>query len=295
MKGILLAGGMGTRLNPMTRVVSKQLLPVYDKPMIYYPLSILMLSKIREVLVISTPSDLPLLQKLLGDGSELGMELEYAVQENPTGIPESFVVAEDFIGNDSVCIVLGDNLFYGDGLSRIIHEFQEPQKALILGYPVKNPGRYGVLELDEDLRLAKLVEKPRETRSNLAMVGLYVFPKGVHEVARELKPSKRGETEIVDVCNHYLRSGNLVHRILGRGFTWLDAGTPESLLEASAFVEAIQQRQGFSIACIEEIAFRNSWIDQSQLSELAKKSEGSSYGEYLKQVSQSGKSWIFSS
>jgi len=291
LKGILLAGGMGTRLNPMTRVVSKQLLPVYDKPMIYYPLSILMLSKIREILVISTPRDLPLLKELLGDGSELGMKLEYAVQEHPTGIPESFVIAADFIANDSVCLVLGDNLFYGDGLSRIIHEFQEPQKALILGYPVKNPGRYGVLELDEDLKLARLVEKPRETRSNLAMVGLYVFPKGVHEVARELKPSKRGETEIVDVCNHYLRSGNLVHRILGRGFTWLDAGTPESLLEASAFVEAIQQRQGFSIACIEEIAFRNSWIDENQLKDSIERYKGSKYGQSLELVLKKGKSW----
>jgi len=293
LKGILLAGGLGTRLLPMTGVISKQILPVYDKPMVYYPLSVLMLSDIREVLVISTPRDLPLLQELLGNGSCLGMKIEYATQSDPSGIPEALVIGEEFLNGDSVCLVLGDNIFYGDGLSRIVKEFEEPQKALVFGYPVSDPGRYGVLELNDQMELVNLVEKPVQTRSRLALVGLYVFPDGVSEIAKSLQPSNRGETEIVDVCLSYLKNGNLIHRVMGRGLSWFDAGTPSSLLEASSFVGAIQERQGLSIACIEEIAFRNSWIDQEQLRVLALRFNGSAYGEYLNKIGSAGKNWAF--
>lgn len=291
LKGVLLAGGTGSRLFPMTEVLSKQLLPVYDKPMIFYPLSILMLSRVREVMIISTPRDLPLIQQLLGDGSRYGMKLVYAFQEKPRGIPEALTISSCFAQDDRVCLVLGDNIFYGDGLPSLITEFTDCEKGLVFGYPVKNASRYGVLELDNKGKIARLIEKPVATQSNLALTGLYLLPSGVSELVKQLIPSARDELEIVDLCNLLLEQQRLNHRILGRGFTWLDAGTPESLLEASSLIAAIQKRQGFAIACLEEIAYRNTWINEDQLKDSINRYRGSNYGSYLELVLEKGKSW----
>ncbi len=284
-KGIILAGGAGTRLYPITQVVSKQLLPVYDKPMIYYPLSVLMLAGIRRILVISTPEDLPRFRNLLGDGSQLGLQFTYAAQPRPEGLAQAFIIGRDFIGRDRVCLVLGDNIFYGHGFQEIIKRaINQASGGVIFGYWVKDPERYGVVEFDGDHRVIGLVEKPAKPRSNFAVPGLYFYDNSVVEVAAGLKPSARGELEITDINKEYLRRGSLRVEILGRGFAWLDTGTHESLLEASTFIETIEKRQGLKIACIEEIAYRMGYIDERQLRVLARPGSKNSYGEYLLRV-----------
>ncbi|MGA7579516.1 MAG: glucose-1-phosphate thymidylyltransferase RfbA [Desulfobaccales bacterium] len=284
-KGIILAGGAGTRLYPITQVVSKQLLPVYDKPMIYYPLSVLMLAGIRRILVISTPEDLPRFRNLLGDGSQLGLQFTYAEQPRPEGLAQAFIIGRDFIGRDRVCLVLGDNIFYGHGFQEIIKRaIKQASGGVIFGYWVKDPERYGVVEFDGDHRVIGLVEKPAKPRSNYAVPGLYFYDNSVVEVAAGLKPSARGELEITDINKEYLRRGSLRVEILGRGFAWLDTGTHESLLEASTFIETIEKRQGLKIACIEEIAYRMGYIDERQLRVLARPGSKNSYGEYLLRV-----------
>ena len=282
MKGIILAGGAGTRLQPLTKVISKQLLPVYDKPMIYYPLSVLMLADIREILVISTPYDLPLFEKLLGDGSTLGVSFSYAVQESPRGLADAFLIGEEFIGSESVSLILGDNIFYGQGLSGILKRASSVDEgALIFGYYVKNPGAYGVVEIDKEGNAVSIEEKPKNPKSHYAVPGLYFYDNHVVKIAKSLSPSARGELEITDVNVQYMNSGKLKVETLGRGFAWLDTGTHESLLEAASFVETIQKCQGFYIACIEEIAFRKGFIDRKQLALLAESYNNSSYGRYL--------------
>lgn len=287
MKGIILAGGSGTRLYPLTKAISKQIMPIYDKPMIYYPLSVLMLAGVKEVLIISTPRDLPVFQELLKDGSELGMKFEYKIQEKPNGLAEAFIIGEEFIGDDNVALVLGDNIFFGQGFSPVVKKAGNLEKgAEIFGYLVQDPRAYGVVEFDENNNVLSLEEKPEVPKSKFAVPGLYFYDNSVVEKAKNLKPSKRGELEITDLNRIYMEEKNLKVNLLGRGFAWLDTGTHASLLEASNFIATIQNRQGHYVACIEEIAYRNRWIDKNQLLELAKPLMKTEYGQYLVDISE---------
>ena len=283
MKGIILAGGSGTRLYPLTKSISKQIIPIYDKPMIYYPLSVLMLANIKDILIISTPRDLPLFQELLGDGSDLGISLKYKVQEKPNGLAEAFLVGEEFIGNDNVALILGDNIFYGSGFTGLVQQAAKLKEgAVIFGYPVKDPRAYGVVEFDKDGKAISLEEKPENPKSSYAIPGLYFYDNTVIKKAKNVKPSARGELEITAVNEMYLAEGKLSVKNLGRGTAWLDTGTHESLLEAANYVEAIQKRQGLFIACIEEIAYQKGWITKEKLQNLAESLIKTEYGKYLK-------------
>ena len=282
MKGIILAGGKGTRLYPMTRAVSKQLLPIYDKPMIYYPLSVLMLAGIREVLIISTPEDTPVYRELLGDGARIGMHLEYKVQEAPRGLAEAFILGEEFIGQDSVCLILGDNIFYGQALSDYLRQGAKvTEGGMIFGIQVKNPRAFGVVEFDKNMRAVSIEEKPQKPKSNYAVPGLYFYGNSVVEIAKNVTPSARGELEITAVNNEYLRRGELLVNPMGRGMAWLDTGTPEGMLQAAQFVATVQNRQGFYISCIEEIAWRKGWISDAELEQLGTELKMTDYGQYL--------------
>ncbi len=283
-KGIILAGGAGSRLHPLTRVVSKQLLPIYDKPMIFYPLSTLMLAGIREVLIISTPTDLPNFERLLGDGSQLGMKFSYKVQEVPNGLAQAFVLGREFLGDDDVCLVLGDNIFYGADLPTMLKEANESTSPTVFGYRVADPERYGVVEFDCEGNAISLEEKPKIPKSNYAVVGLYFYPNDVVKIAADLKPSARGEYEITDINRTYLLRGNLRVKTMGRGYAWLDTGTHQSLADATNFVRAIIERQGLQMSCIEEIAWTRGWIDDAQLKKLAESYGKSSYGDYLRRL-----------
>jgi len=295
MKGIILAGGTGSRLFPLTVAVSKQLLPIYDKPMVYYPLSTLMLAGIRDVLVISTPGDLPRYELLLGDGTDLGMRFSYIVQEKPEGLAQAFLLGEEFIGDDSVCLVLGDNIFYGHGLTGLLNSsvrtVEEEGKTVIFGYYVTDPERYGVAEFDRAGNVLSIEEKPSNPRSNYAVVGLYFYDNSVIRIARNLRPSARGELEITDVNGRYLEMNRLKMELMGRGYAWLDTGTDDSLLQASNFVQTIEQRQGLKIACIEEIAFNQGFIERKQLLKLAEKLRATRYGSYLRSVAERESRW----
>ena len=288
MKGIVLAGGSGTRLYPITKGGSKQLLPIFDKPMIYYPISVLMLAGIREILIISTPYDLPGFQRLLGDGSDFGVRFEYAEQPSPDGLAQAFIIGEEFIGNDSVCLVLGDNIFYGQSFTRMLKESvrlaEEEQKATVFGYWVSDPERYGVAEFDKEGNVLSIEEKPVHPKSNYAVVGLYFYPNKVVEVAKNIKPSARGELEITTVNQEFLNDEELKVQLLGRGFAWLDTGTHDSLSEASTFIEVIEKRQGLKVACLEGIALRQGWITADKMQELAKPMLKNQYGQYLLKV-----------
>ena len=288
MKGIVLAGGSGTRLYPITKGVSKQLLPIYDKPMIYYPISVLMLAGIRDILIISTPQDLSGFERLLGDGSNFGVRSEYAEQPTPDGLAQAFIIGENFIGKDSVCLVLGDNIFYGQGFSQMlidaVRTVEEEHKATVFGYWVNDPERYGVADFDKEGNVLSIEEKPRFPKSNYAVVGLYFYPNEVVKVAKNIKPSARGELEITMVNQHFLNNGSLKVKLLGRGFAWLDTGTHDSLSEASIFVEVIEKRQGLKVACLEGIAYRKGWITEERMREMAEPMSKNQYGQYLLKV-----------
>ncbi|MFD1294196.1 glucose-1-phosphate thymidylyltransferase RfbA [Lutibacter holmesii] len=290
MKGIILAGGSGTRLYPLTKGTSKQLLPIHDKPMIYYPLSVLMLAGIKEVLIISTPIDLPRFKQLLGDGSDIGMQLCYKEQPSPDGLAQAFIIGEDFIGTDDVCLVLGDNIFYGYGFSKIlanaVQTVKEKEKATVFGYYVKDPDRYGVVEFDDHGNALSIEEKPAVPKSNFAVVGLYFYPNSVIEIAKNVVPSYRGELEITSVNQAYLTQNNLKVAVMGRGFAWLDTGTHESLLEASNYIQAIENRQGLKVACLEEIAYQKGYINKEQLMVLAEPLKKNGYGQYLLEIAK---------